>query len=129
MKTEIEKTHYFHHYVIDKYTYKGIGVERETRRLLKKYDDFSAWIDGYTPDDGASNEVSVIHAGRGQFSLLFALVHPEIEVYSYADTTDDYDLAKACEPMPANLHVCNAMTESVDEGRVNVINLTDIIKT
>jgi Acyltransferase./MMPL family. len=128
MKTEIEKTHYFHHYVIDKYTYKGIGVERETRRLLKKYDDFSAWIDGYTPVGGASNEVSVIHAGRGQFSLLFALVHPEIEVYSYADTTDDYDLAKACEPLPANLHIRNAMTESVDEARTHVINLNDILE-
>lgn len=128
MKTEIETTHYFHHYVIGKYTYKGIGVERETRRLLKKYDDFSAWIDGYTPVEGKSGGVSVLHAGRGQFSFLFALVHPETEVYSYADTTDDYDMAKACEPLPANLHIRNAMTESVDEARTHVINLNDILE-
>jgi hypothetical protein len=128
MKTEIETTHYFHHYVIDKYTYKGIGVERETRRLLKKYDDFSAWIDGYTPVEGKSGGVSVLHAGRGQFSFLFALVHPETEVYSYADTTDDYDMAKACEPLPANLHIRNAMTESVDEARTHVVNLNDILE-
>ena len=27
-------THYFHHYLIGKYTYKGYGIERETRQLL-----------------------------------------------------------------------------------------------
>ena len=41
----IENTHYFHHYIIYKYIYKGIGLEKETRRLLKRHDDFSKWID------------------------------------------------------------------------------------
>ena len=124
---EAGTTHYYHHYLIGKYTYKGIGVERETRKLLQRYDDFSAWIDGYQPADGTAKEVTVLHAGRGQFSLLFALVHPEIEVYSYADTTDDYDLARACEPMPANLHVCGMW--KVEGGMMNVINLNDILKS
>ena len=124
---EAGTTHYYHHYLIGKYTYKGIGVERETRKLLQRYDDFSAWIDGYQPADGTPKEVTVLHAGRGQFSLLFALVHPEIEVYSYADTTDDYDLARACEPMPANLHVCGMW--NVEGGMMNVINLNDILKS
>ena len=126
---EAGTTHDYHHYLIGKYTYKGIGVERETRKLLKRFDDFSAWIDRYQPADGAAKEVTVLHAGRGQFSLLFALVHPEIEVYSYADTTDDYDLAKACEPMPANLHICNAVNMPDGGNRPNVINLNDILNS
>jgi hypothetical protein len=94
-------THGFHHYLIGKYTYKGFDIERETRRLLRCHDDFSQWID----TDVAQREVSVIHAGRGQFSLMFALVHPDVEVHSYADDADDVALLAACEPMPGNLHV------------------------
>ena len=58
----IENTHYFHHYIIYKYIYKGIGLEKETRRLLKRYDDFSKWID----ISDAPAEVNVIDAGHGQ---------------------------------------------------------------
>ena len=118
-------THYFHHYVIGKYTYKGFGIERETRRLLKRYDDFSTWIDGYQPAEGG--EVSVIHAGRGQFPLLMALVHPELQVYAYADDADDVALAAACEPMPANLHVCSLESELPQTG--NIINVEQIIQS
>jgi len=99
-------THGFHHYLIGKFTYKGIGIERETRRLLRRHNDFSQWIDGH--DAAVAPVVSVLHAGRGQFSLLFALVHPDVEVHSYADDADDTALLAACEPMPQNLHVHTA---------------------
>ena len=118
-------THFYHDYLIGKYTYKGFGIERETRRLLKRYDDFSAWIDGYQPAEG--RDVSVIHAGRGQFPLLMALVHPELQVYAYADDADDVALAAACEPMPANLHVCSLGSELPQTG--NIINVEQIIQS
>ena len=104
MCREIETTHYFHEYIIYKYMYKGIEVERETRRLLKRYDDFSQWIDN-VPEVKSKARVNIVHAGRGQFSLLFALVHPEVQVHSYANDADDVALATACEPLPTNLHV------------------------
>ena len=74
LRRQIENTHYFHDYIIAKHTYKGIGIEKETRKMLKQYDDFSQWIDGYQLEDATTNSVSVIHAGRGQFSLLMALM-------------------------------------------------------
>ena len=117
-------THYYHNYLIGKYTYKGFGIERETRQLLKHYDDFSEWIDGYKPD-AQSGRVTVVNAGRGQFPLLFALVHPEVEVYSYASDPDDVALAAACEPMPANLHVGSADHQEVTAGPV--IDFEDIL--
>ena len=117
-------THYYHNYLIGKYTYKGFGIERETRQLLKHYDDFSEWIDGYTPES-QSGRVTVVNAGRGQFPLLFALVHPEVEVYSYANDPDDVALAAACEPMPANLHVGSADQQEVTDGPV--IDFEDIL--
>ena len=117
-------THYYHNYLIGKYTYKGFGIERETRQLLKHYDDFSEWIDGYTPES-QSGRVTVVNAGRGQFPLLFALVHPEVEVYSYANDPDDVALAAACEPMPANLHIGSADQQEVTDGPV--IDFEDIL--
>ena len=57
-------THYYHNYVIGKYTYKGFSIEREARQLLKRYDDFSQWIDRWPSED---REVSIVNSGRGQF--------------------------------------------------------------
>ncbi|MBP5692495.1 MAG: MMPL family transporter [Bacteroidales bacterium] len=103
----VKDTHYFHKYVISKYIYKGIFVERETRRLLRKHDDFSQWIDAEIPGD----TVSVINAGRGQASLMAALVHPEIQVHSYCYDPDDAAILSAMNPMPENLHVHLAKDE------------------
>ena len=115
-------THFYHDYLIGKYTYKGFSIERETRQLLKRHDDFSQWIDGWKSD---SREVSIVNAGRGQFPLLFALVHPDVEVHSYASDPDDTALAAAIEPMPANLHVHRCDDKAVAEG--DVIDMNDIL--
>jgi hypothetical protein len=126
---EAGTTHYYHDYLIGKYTYKGFGIERETRRMLKRYDDFSQWIDGYRHTETQS--VSVINAGRGQFPLLFALVHPDIEIHSYADDADDVALAAACEPMPRNLHVhhCTNEAEAIESSTgTHIINLSEICR-
>jgi 1-acyl-sn-glycerol-3-phosphate acyltransferase len=122
---QIENTHYFHHYVIGKHIYKGIGVEKETRQLLRRYDDFSQWIDDYQLEDANSNKVSVLHAGKGQFSLLMALVHPEWEIHSYADDPDDVALAASCDPLPANLHVRHASEPDADMS--NIIDLRTLL--
>ncbi len=122
---EAGTSHYYHDYIIGKYTYKGYGIERETRHLLKQYDDFSQWID----TDKSMDKVSVINAGRGQFSLLYALVHPETQVFSYANDPDDVALAAACEPMPANLHVAYSDGEIKETSDGMIINLNEIVKT
>ena len=132
MRREIENTHYFHHYIIYKYIYKGIGIEKESRRLLRQYDDFSQWIDDYLPTNKDSNIVSVIDAGRGQFSLLFALVHPELEIHSFSFDPDDVALASACEPLPKNLHIHYSEDENTalkTAANSNIIHLSEILKT
>ena len=129
---EIETTHYFHEYIIYKYMYKGIEIERETRRLLKRYDDFSQWIDGYTSTlIPHPSSLHVLNAGRGQFPLLFALVHSDIQVHSYAFDHDDVALATACVPLPSNLkvHYCHNEAEArAAAAGLPIINLADIIK-
>lgn len=115
-------THSLHRYVIYKYIYKGFAVERETRRLLRRYDDFSKWIDADLP----SETVSVINAGNGQFSLMMALVHPEIQVHSYHKESDGAALLSAMSPFPENLHV-HCPEEMDDLGGNLVFNLDEIL--
>lgn len=101
MKQEIETSHYFHHFVIYKYIYKGIAVERETKRLLKAYDDFSKWIDA----EQVCKSTVILNSGKGQFALLYALVHSDTQVYSYVFDKDDAQLADCCTFLPQNLHI------------------------
>ena len=136
----IGTTHFFHDCVIDKYIYKGYPIERETRQLLKRYDDFSQWIDGARPE----GKVSIINAGRCQFALMYALVHPGVEVDAYVSDPDDAMLAAAIEPMPGNLHIIEEgksfeeggrrkeegemLPRNDEEGVGNVIDFNDILR-
>ena len=103
-------------------------MESYDPELLKQYDDFSQWIDNYRPKTKCqqltANTLSVIHAGRGQFAMLFALVHPDIEVHAYTDDPDDAALIAACEPMPENLHVHDCLDE---QEAIQAASGTDII--
>ena len=94
--------------------------------MLKRYDDFSQWIDSYQPQ-GSDNTVTILSAGRGQFSLLFALVHPDVEVYSYADEPDDVSLATCCEPLPSNLHIALTVHRTATHMG-DIIDLAEILK-
>lgn len=140
---EIERTHFFHHLIIYKYMYKGIEVERETRRLLKRFNDFSHWIDGFTVAGKQGNNssegggerqtanatVSIINARRGQFSLLMALVHPDVQVRSFVFDADDAALATTCEPLPPNLRIVHCIDEKDARAKAagtQTINLSEI---
>lgn len=104
-------SHYFHNYVIYKYIYKGIAIERETKRLLKQFNDYSQWVD----IDNAPHEVAIIDAGKCQLPLMYALVHPETEVHAYSLDREDATLASCIADLPANLHIHYA--ENIDEAR------------
>jgi 1-acyl-sn-glycerol-3-phosphate acyltransferase len=132
MRHRYETTHYFHHYVLSKYIYKGFATERETRHLLTKYDDFSTYIDGFHRQENTGDTVHVLHAGKGQFSLLFALVHPDITVHSYTSDADEAALLECCQPKPGNLFVHlmtedqqGALTGGTDGTVIDFASLTD----
>ena len=74
--------------------------------------------------------LSILNAGRGQFSLLFALVHPDIDIHSYAYDPDDAALAAAIEPMPANLHVhyCTDEAAALQSATgTKILNLSELL--
>lgn len=123
MRKRIETAHYFHDYIIYKYTYKGIAVERETRRMLRQNNDYMTLIQGVQGVQGEQgvppSAVSIINAQRGQVPLLFALVRPELEIHSYAFDADDVALATACQPLPPNLHIHYAPDEQTARAQAH----------
>ena len=130
MKERIETTHYYCPSLIDMYIYKGAGVERETRHLLKQYDDFSRWIDYYKLD--GDKDLAIVNAGRGQFSLLFSLVHPKIQIHSFSNDNDDVAIASSCSLIPPNLNIHHRPEIEVIMANAKdyeIINFEDVIKS
>lgn len=124
MTKAIEDSHYFHHYVIYKYIYKGISVERETKRLLKRYDDYSQWVD--VAD--APPSIAILDAGKGQLPLIYALVHPETEVHSYAFDSEDVTIASCVADLPSNLHIHYAENMEMAEEEAKAYNSSLLTK-
>lgn len=100
---QLETPHYFHDYVINKYIYKGLELERETRRLLRENNDFSAEVDGDISAESSSKEITM--DDHGQFALMFALVHPKMDIHAYTTDPDTLALMEAMQPLPQNLHI------------------------
>ena len=69
--------------------------------MLRRYDDFSQFIDVEVDSD----KVFILNEKVGVFSSLFALVHPNVEVYSYSEDEDTVALLSACDYLPENLHI------------------------
>lgn len=74
---ELEKSSYFKKLVLERYMYKGADVYRTTYLNLKRYDNYSKWVD-FLPDNISA--VYVINSGLGEFTLLLALVNPNISI-------------------------------------------------
>lgn len=98
-------THFFRELIINKYIYKGNALEKETRQLLNKNNDFSAEIDGLVLTDKSANQIVVKHTGHGQFAIMLALVHPELEIHTIVSEPEDLALLRAMATLPKNLHI------------------------
>ena len=112
LRNEIETARYFRHYVRYKYLYKGMEVERSVRRMLRKYDCFSQWVDGESRS-GSKSPIVVVNNGIGVVGLLFALVCRDRQVVACEADGDKRLLAASCSCLPQNLRI--SQEEEVDE--------------
>ena len=92
-----ENTDYFVYLV--KNLWGRIGKKKYVSGLLKDYGNFSEWID--RPFDGVSS-VWIEDYTNGAFTLMFALVHPDITVYS-SGTSDLEKLYRKCKHLSTNV--------------------------
>lgn len=104
-------TTYFRTRVLARYLYKGPGIESQSRRLLRTYNNFNQWID---TDDDDPDQVVVINNGQGEFGLLYALVHPQTRVYAFEQDPDLLALAQHVGELPPNLRLASESTLNVE---------------
>lgn len=95
-----ENSHYFHYLVVDLWD-KAYKSRKKTKQLLKYYDDFTRWIDVQFDENTI---VNIVDYTDGLFTLLFALVHPDIQIYCLESPILTMILAKY-DNMPKNISV------------------------
>lgn len=92
LRKEPVGAHRWHDLVTDRYRYKGAETFAAVKRSLRRYDDFAATV-GETAPAGTA---VVYGGGRGEFALVYALVHPECQVVAVADDSDLAALLRYC---------------------------------
>jgi len=85
------------------YIYKGAGIERRCNRNLRQNNNYAAIVDN--PQYTSLKSLLVQHAGQGEMPFIFALAHPDCQVFAQCDDPDDRNLLKAMANAPDNLHV------------------------
>ena len=101
-----ETAHYYHGLVLDRYQYKGTDIYRAVRNSLKRFDDYSKWVD----ENKTSSEVLVVNQGFGEFALLYALVHKDVLVSVYEPDEEKSTLLYYCaEGLVSNLKILKTL--------------------
>lgn len=96
-----ENTEYFIPLVLYKYAWRGWKTVSECKRALRQADNYSMAID-HLP--ASCRSVAIHNAGIGVVPLLFALVHPDVQVTAYIESLEQYDVAVNTPHIPDNLH-------------------------
>lgn len=88
-----ETARYFHGLLLDRYRYKGVEVYKSVKKSLKRFDDFDKWV---SPTPTHHNDVVVVNKGYGEFALLYALVHKDVQVYVLEEDNERAALISYC---------------------------------
>ena len=97
----VEKSNYFKTFVKSRYYYKGLTVEKETSKLLNKYNCFKDWVDNPI----SNNNIIIINNGYGVIALLFSLVHKNHKVFGIEYNLDKFLIGKNISYKPENLNL------------------------
>lgn len=99
LRKTLETPEYLAAYVKYKYLYKGADVESRCRKALARVNDVA-----FLREVPSGNHFEIHGCGQGEYALIFALMHPEIEVNAYDRDEDNVMLASNISCLPANLH-------------------------
>ncbi len=102
LSAKIEDSHYFHGLVLDRYRYKGTEIFSLVSKNLKRFDDYAERIDVPV----TVSHVDFQNEGYGEFALLYALVHKDVEVCVHESDDEKAALLRYCaEGIAENLRV------------------------
>jgi 1-acyl-sn-glycerol-3-phosphate acyltransferase len=100
LSTKIENADYWADKVIHNYVYKGIDIEWNVRKKLRKHNNFKALIGTL----GDAKKIKVLNCNYGEFPLLASLTLKNTEIYAFENDEEKFSLAKNCMGVPPNLH-------------------------
>ena len=98
---EREGADYYAWYVYQKYRAQGRKIGRACRRTLQKQGNFRTVID----QAPLVPCIRIDHSSTGEFALLYALVHPQTEVYALEPDPKRLAIASRALTLPTNLHL------------------------
>lgn len=118
---KMETAAYFTPLVEDRYRYKGVEISRSVGRNLRRNGSFARWVD--TAEEHSA--VLILNKDHGEFSLLYALVHPSTLVTVREEDGNRRALLTYCaKGIADNLRVVDkADVGEAEETGVKVISL------
>lgn len=117
---ERETTDYFTYLVGN--LYGRIGKRKYASNLLKQYENFSEWIDRSFED---VSSIWIEDYSDGVFTLMFALVHPNLDVYS-SGTVGLRKLYRKCKHLPANVIFMDEADRMVTEQKTLFFSIAHV---
>ncbi len=99
LRKTLETPEYLSVYVRYKYLYKGADVESRCRKALASVADVA-----FLREAPQGDHFEIHDCGQGEHALIFALMHPEIQVDAYDRDEDNVLLASNCSCLPDNIH-------------------------
>lgn len=100
MVLRLENCDYWSPLVLYKYAYRGWATVRAAKTQLRTAADMSRLVDA----KHAFDNVRIDNSGVGAFALLYALTHPDTQVWACEGSVDDHQTAVSTADLPANLH-------------------------
>lgn len=136
--SQVETAHYYHNILLDRYRYKGTEIFSSVSKNLKRFDDFSEWID----KSESCSEICIINQSYGEFALLYALVHKKSTIYVYEPNEEKSNLLTyCCEGLVSNLKIvsnldslgtdinkCKVFKFATREGINNEVNNIEVVR-
>jgi 1-acyl-sn-glycerol-3-phosphate acyltransferase len=96
---EIETPHYWANRVAMQYIYKGMNIEWEVKRNLKRNNYYSRLIDELKQ----YKNVKFVNCGYGELPLLTSMVLKDSNVYAFEMDNEKFSIARNCANIPSNL--------------------------
>lgn len=117
LSKSIETASYYLPLVRDRYRYKGVEIFSEVCRNLKRSDNYEQWI-GTVPD---TRRAVLVNAGYGELALLYALVHPDVQVVAMEADADKATVARySAEGIAPNLRMAEKAELEADTWTIDI---------
>lgn len=123
MSRRIEDAEYFADYVNYKYLYKGFGIERNCKKILRKLRISQNAINDAVGD---AESVALINSGQGEFAWIAALTHRDTQIFAFEIDEELHSIAINTQGIPSNLHFVCSEYPTESQGFTKIIDVKKV---